>query len=297
MGYPLIVMGCDERYAFPLAVAMYSALRAAKGNLRVTILCDQMSEPIKSKLGKAAARGKAKAFETIDVDLKSFTQHNAGYSHLSAAMYSRLLIPALLPNESRCIWLDSDVLVRRDLNELWNTDLAGLPVGAVTCYYVPTVGHAHGIPYVKEAIESPTSPHFNSGILLMDLDRWRSDNTDEKVAEFIKTYGSQMKGDQDLLNAIFLNRWHACPGHWNDQEAFNQKSEAARAEPAIRHFSGPLKPWNSGLLDGDCRQWLKAASQTWFFPPMEFAQWRMLRLKKVLHVTGANWLKARGIKS
>jgi lipopolysaccharide biosynthesis glycosyltransferase len=294
MAFPLIVMGCDERYALPLAVAMYSALRSTKSGLRVTILCDQITEPTKCKLAKAAARGKARAFDTIDVELKAFTQHNPGYSHLSAAMYSRLLIPSLLPAEPRCIWLDSDVLVQRDLNQLWETDLHGLPVGAVTCYYVPTVGEPHGIPYMKEAALAPTLPHFNSGIMLLDLDRWRAEATDQKVADFIQNYGSQMKGDQDLLNGVFLNRWHACPGYWNDQEALNRKSPAKNPEPNIRHFSGPLKPWNSGLLDADCRRWLKLAAQTGFYSPLEFARWRMNRLKTVLHNTGQNWLKARG---
>lgn len=67
----------------------------------------------------------------------------------------------LLPVE-RALYLDSDVLVRGDLKQLWNIDLQGKAVGAVTDIGFP-MGHDH----------STKAPYFNAGVLLIDLAKAR----------------------------------------------------------------------------------------------------------------------------
>ena len=290
---PLIVMGCDERYCFPLAAAMFSALSSAKTPLRVVILSDRISAESKAVLAEVAQRGGAKSFQIVDVDIKAFSQHDRGSAHLSVAAFSRLLISTLLPEENRCLWVDSDVLVCRDLGELWNVDLQGKTVGAVQCYYVPNVGNPHGIPYVKEASDLPEVPYFNSGIMVLDLDAWRRAGIDSQIQSFLNEFGNRLNAaDQDVLNGVFLNRWQPLPGYWNDQEAANRKANPAGE--MIRHFSGPQKPWNSGLFDSDCKNWLRCAKRSGYYPPLRFAWWRLQRLRKVLRGTTTNFVKRRG---
>jgi lipopolysaccharide biosynthesis glycosyltransferase len=293
--FPLIVMGCDERYAFPLAVTILSALRASKTPLRIVVLGDKISSRAKGMLSKIAARYAAKSFEIIDVDLQDFSKHYPGSPHLSAAAFSRLLIPGLLPAEDRCIWLDSDLLIHRDLQELWDVDLHGKPVGAVQCYHVSSVGAPHGIPYVEQAKASPLLPYFNSGIMLLDLNAWRRDGIDSQINDFLRQYGNRLNAaDQDALNGVLMNRWHSLPGYWNDQQAANRKPKSARLEMKIRHFSGPQKPWNSGLFDQDCKQWLRCAAETGYYAPLRFVFWRLRRFDSVMRDSASNWLRSRG---
>ncbi|KAG8213381.1 nucleotide-diphospho-sugar transferase [Butyriboletus roseoflavus] len=73
--------------------------------------------------------------------------------------WARVDVMKCLPVE-RAIYLDADVLVRKDLRELWNTDLGGHSLAAV-----PNIGRHRGV---------RRDGHFNSGVLLLDLTRTRT---------------------------------------------------------------------------------------------------------------------------
>lgn len=295
---PLIVMSCDEQYAFPLSVAMVSALRHSKAPLRIVVLCDRVSAATKSLLREIARRNGAGSFETVDADLRPFADHPLGEPYVTVTSFSRLLIAALLPAEPRCIYLDCDLLVRADLSEPWNTDLRGNVVGAVQCYHVRTLGAKFGIPFAPQAKADPSLPYFNSGVMVMDLDRWRNEGISIQTSAFLKQYGSRLTGaDQDTLNGVLIKRWHPLASRWNDQEAANKRNRRAggssvSAEPAIRHFSGPHKPWNSGLIDADCREWLSCALRTGFYNGPALMWWRLHRFALVLASTSRNWFKS-----
>jgi lipopolysaccharide biosynthesis glycosyltransferase len=131
--------------------------------------------------------------------------------------------------------------------------------------------------------------------MLLDLALWRQQGIEGQTTAFLEQYGNQLNGaDQDVLNGVLMNRWHSLPGYWNDQEAANRKPRHGASEKNIRHFSGPQKPWDSGLFDPDCRQWLSIASETGFHSPLEFALWRSRRFCTVLRGTGSNWLRTKG---
>jgi lipopolysaccharide biosynthesis glycosyltransferase len=289
---PLIVMSCDERYAFPLAVTMVSALRHATSPLRIKVLCDRVSPATKSLLSQIALRNSAGSFQAIDVDLRPFAKHPLGEPYVTITSFARLLIPSLLPMESRCIYLDCDLLVRRDLTDLWNTDLHGNAIGAVQCYHVRTIGAKFGIPFVAEAKRNPSLPYFNSGVMIMDLDAWRNARIDSQTEQFLNQYGNRLTGaDQDTLNGVLINRWQPIASCWNDQEASNKRKKSSPIS-AIRHFSGPHKPWNSGLVDVDCRQWLACALQAGFHTGPKMFWWRCCRLALVLRSTTRNWFRS-----
>ena len=58
----------------------------------------------------------------------------------------------------RVIYLDADTLARKDLRELWSTNLKGHPIAAMLDVWAP-MGHDH----------VPRGPYFNSGVLLLVL--------------------------------------------------------------------------------------------------------------------------------
>lgn len=91
---------------------------------------------------------------------------------LSTMTYGRLLLPTLLANYRRAIYLDVDIVVREDLGSLFGIDLQGNLVGAVSDVGIvlcPTT------PRWREAIlnvcpDFDFGPYVNAGVLLMDLD-------------------------------------------------------------------------------------------------------------------------------
>ena len=54
--------------------------------------------------------------------------------YLSKMAYGRILIPELIP-EDRVLYLDADVIVDGNLDELFNIDMHGYPAGAVPDYF------------------------------------------------------------------------------------------------------------------------------------------------------------------
>ena len=100
----------------------------------------------------------------------------------TVASFFRTLIPKFLDSD-RAIYLDTDILVNLDINELWTVDLEGKPLAAVPEFFTgfPTKGVMNFSPCRKNFVD----PHdyFNAGVLLMDLDQIRGGhNLFSKVA-------------------------------------------------------------------------------------------------------------------
>ncbi|MDR1232858.1 MAG: glycosyltransferase family 8 protein [Puniceicoccales bacterium] len=190
-----------------------------------------------------------------------------------APAYYRLLIPSLLPNYKKCLYLDTDIIVEHDLRELFNTDLED-------CY---VAGVKEGHRWVKEAapllaLDVHESDHYIcSGVLVINLDLMRKDNVQEKLVSVAK-HGIDGKRafiapDQDTLNVVCRDRiklldlkFNVSPGRLEStlyseserikmQELYGGKQlNDAYNDPAILHFFGK-KPWDFRTIMFDDRWW------------------------------------------
>jgi lipopolysaccharide biosynthesis glycosyltransferase len=168
------------------------------------------------------------------------------------ATWYRVLVPQLFPNLKRILFLDLDLIVIESLQALWETDLNGSYVAAVT-----NVLPRHYADLLAAAGFDRTN-YFNAGVLLMDLERMRQDHCTEAMVEYgVSNADDLVLRDQDALNAVLGRRRLALPPRWNCMNAFFvypwsadvfdvDALEAAKRNPAIRHFEGPgvNKPWH-----------------------------------------------------
>lgn len=125
--------------------------------------------------------------------------------------YARLYLSKLLPeNIEKVIYLDCDVLVLDSFKELWEINLekyffAGVPD-------VISVNH-------KVSIDIPAyCKYFNSGMLLMNLKKFRDEKSIVKVEAFMKTYIKRKikyGNDQAVINALFYKEFYALPPKYN----------------------------------------------------------------------------------
>ena len=164
-------------------------------------------------------------------------------------MWLRTFLPELVPDVSRMLYLDGDTLVVDDLAPLWQTDIEDHYVAAVTNVWEPW-----NEPYATEKLGIPR--YFNSGVLLMNLDLMRRDDSPRALLEVARSQEMPW-GDQDALNIVLGERrvelhprWNAMNSVLTFPEAFEvfgrEQVEEARARPGIRHFEGPSvnKPWH-----------------------------------------------------
>lgn len=168
------------------------------------------------------------------------------------ATWYRLFLPQILTAE-RVLYLDTDLLVLDSLLPLWNTDLDGRLVGAVTNVMMP--GDASRARWL-----GMKSAYFNAGVLLMDLEQMRRQDMTERLVACGRHDSERRLGwrDQDVLNVVLHQRRLALHPRWNCMNAivnypwateyFSAEAvEEATSNPAIRHFEGPAqcKPWHA----------------------------------------------------
>ena len=112
----------------------------------------------------------------------------------------RLLLPELLPDLDRVLYLDCDIIVRQDLAKLWSeTDLGDNYLGAV--YEAAIEGQAERF----RALGCDPAKYFNSGFLLMNLEQMRKEKVSERLLEACRVPYLEFP-DQDALNQVCQGR-------------------------------------------------------------------------------------------
>jgi lipopolysaccharide biosynthesis glycosyltransferase len=181
---------------------------------------------------------------------------------LPASAWYNVFLPDLLPDLDRVLYIDGDAIVLDSLEPLWETDLSGHFLGAVT--NVLQENHFHRI----EDLGLPgPEVYFNAGVMLMNLAELRRGEGTRAVVEWARANPDKIRWPpQDALNvALGSGRLRLHP-RWNcmnsvvtfpwSAELFGAEAvEEARSNPAIRHFEGPgpNKPWHY-LADAESRE-------------------------------------------
>lgn len=221
---------------------------------------------------------------------------------LSSASLYRLLLGELLPQTlRRVIYLDADTIVTGSLAPLYDHRLDDdAVVGAVPDAQSPWAAGPLGPPWQELGLD-PSSGYFNSGVLLIDLERWRNDHTGHRCLELLRRH-SPTWGDQDGLNTVLENRWHQLPRRWNVQSAdvrgssiawalWTREIRDAVAAPGILHYTEGDKPWLATSRHPESARWFSSLNRT------AWAGWRPAEARRPFwHVaarSAAGFLRAR----
>ena len=165
--------------------------------------------------------------------------------HFGIATYYRLFIQNLFPQYSKVLYLDCDIVVLRDVAELYNIDLEGnIMAGAVEQFVHNTSEYSY---YTKNALGIDSSKYVNAGILVMDLEQFRQNKIEQKFSYLIKHYNFELPDcDQAYLNFLCVGRIKILPAGWNKTNfPINIESELN-----IAHFALAEKPWQAEVKNG-----------------------------------------------
>lgn len=252
-----VVAIADDRYAMPFATMICSALfsLANRYKLHVFVLGDGMAEKNKRKIRESVnpERCQIEWVSPPKESLKDLTLTD----HFVTAVYYRLLISELIPHTfDKLIYLDSDLVVNKNLGELWSIDTGDNYLLAVPDIGTPTI--ASGLLNYKELGIRAEQPYFNSGVLLINFKKWRDDKIGPKVIDYVRQYGKYIRWvDQDGLNAVLAGQWGELDPRWNQTPGIYRYSSWEESpfqeevynntlhNPYIVHFASGFKPWNS----------------------------------------------------
>ncbi|HDZ5087889.1 TPA: glycosyltransferase family 8 protein, partial [Campylobacter jejuni] len=148
------------------------------------------------------------------IDQNIFENENLSRYRGNYSTYYRLKLGSYLPKKiKKCIYLDIDILVLSDIRELFNFDLQGKILGASFILH-PWVEPLKPLNSKDDFFELK-STYFNSGVLLIDLEKWREEEIEKKCLQFMKKYYIRNPPDEVILNAIFGVDITNLPLSWN----------------------------------------------------------------------------------
>lgn len=193
--------------------------------------------------------------------------YRVGRSNLSLEIYFRLLIPEYLPKEiDRVLMLDVDIVVNRDLSELYNIDFENK-------YFAAAPNMCHNF-MIREDWRSwyPKNRenwiHYNTGVLMWNLKKIREDFPKEYIFKLawqipIKT----PTFEEEIFNVAFgekgiksvaPEKWNYISTHdnWFDKPNFYvyKKLDNLREKCHIVHYAA-MNPWQGGVKNESFKLW------------------------------------------
>ncbi|KAJ3695617.1 hypothetical protein LUZ60_000994 [Juncus effusus] len=225
------------------------------------------------------------------VDLHSFTEYSflnsssspvirqleSGKSDLSLLQYLRFYLPEIFPKLKRIVLLEDDVVVQKDLEELFKADLQGNVNGAVEICFGGFRRYNRYLNFsnnnvVKERF-NPRACAWSYGVNVFDLNAWRDEQCTEQFHQYF-----EMNKDGSLFNPNTVlpaglmtfyattkpleKSWHLMGLGFNPSISPDEIKKAA-----VVHFNGNMKPWLDVAMNQYKHLWSKYVDSD-----MEFLQ-------------------------
>ncbi len=246
-----IFFSCDNNYIPHLATCITSILKNSPEyeNLYFYIIENDISEINKFKIDKL------KNIKNFDIEYIKINNYelsnfylNPNFNYISSQTYYRYLIPQIKPKLSKILYLDCDIIVRKPLSELFDTDLGNNYIGAILDGYKSDERN-----FVKKY---KLKEYFNAGVLLINTKKWNENNITNKLIENTKNlYIDTELNDQDIINYTLKDKIKKLDIIYNLQQfslVFEEnknytfeKFKEITEDASIIHYTGSNKPWNS----------------------------------------------------
>lgn len=257
-----ILYASNDKYADFLGISMYSLLENNKDieDISVYVFSNGISVTNKARLIEEATHFNRK-IDFIDIsDLEErigFAVNASGYNITTLA---RLFIDDLLPEGiEKILYLDCDIIVDNNIEELWNTDITEYDMAAVVEVYMPA-DKKRKIGLTKK------DSYYNAGMLLINRTLWRQQSLKTKFLDYYEESGGRLLyNDQDIINHCCKGRIKPISATYNfepnvyyfpyyyikiinrDYFIYGKKEYTKMImNPRMIHFLGDERPWVVG---------------------------------------------------
>ncbi|KAI8032312.1 putative galacturonosyltransferase-like 10 [Camellia lanceoleosa] len=258
-----IAMTLDAKYLRGSMAAIYSVLKhtSCPENVYFHFVASDSNTPNPTELTQIVkSTFPSLAFKVYSFNegvVKSLISSSIRQALDNPLNYARSYIADIIePCVNRVIYLDSDIIVVDDIQKLWSIALTGSRViGA------PEYCHANFKKYFTDefwfdsklsmVFEGKRPCYFNTGVMVMDLGRWREGNYKVRIEKWMEIQKEKRIYELGSLPPFLLvfggdvesidHRWnqHGLGGH-------NVVSSCRNLHPgpvSLLHWSGKGKPW------------------------------------------------------
>jgi lipopolysaccharide biosynthesis glycosyltransferase len=254
-----IVIVATANYLWGAAVTVRSALETCSESLNIYVISVDLSTEDKQQLVNSWRTSNLGQLKFFDFDLEQLTGFRTTLLVRSKSPYARFFIPEYLADVSRCIYLDTDLIVCSDLASLQQLDLQGKSSACVIDGGITTPDQQQRL---RDKLKL-ADPHlyFNSGVIVMDLDAWRLCEIQAKALRIAQEkYDLLDQMDQDALNMVLAGDWVTLDPKWNTSKG----KAGVGFSDGIIHFLGKVKPWHADYSGNFTEQWFAILDRTAF---------------------------------
>ena len=265
-----VALATDDNYIAPTLVAVGAmAAHASVGN-RYSIYI--LSERTLGRASRSLFRSAVRQYPNVSVSfiavgdrLGSVNLSDSGpIKGVSRATYFRFLLPELLCDIDKILYIDADTVALDDVARIYSYDIGDMYIGGVRdiCGYQDIESRC------RELSIDSLDEYVNAGVLLMNLKRLREDGLPERMmaAATARTYPYN---DQDIINSLCYGGICPLPHSCNViVDYLDDPSEISQAlgidylgetaAPIILHYAGRAKPWYHRDME-ICSHWWQVA--------------------------------------
>ncbi|ECQ7376187.1 DUF4422 domain-containing protein, partial [Campylobacter jejuni] len=288
-----IIFSCDDNYLPYLAVILHSIkINSSKDyNYDICILYNSLNKENMDKI-KNFIQDINISIRFINISPHIYNAKKQVHFHVAAhfkeANYYRFFIPSIFKNYKKIIYLDCDMLVLKDLKDLYsynfNTSIAAckeitailIVLNNIDKYYIDFINS-------KQAFKD-ISNYIQSGVLVYNISKCIENNFTQKCLDTLKYLEHPPIVDQDVINSAFEGDISFLDARWNFTwnlpirypnfktllpKAFTKDALKMIKNPYIIHYNDIFKPWNSPHLP-NAHLWWHYARQTPFYEEILF---------------------------
>ena len=251
--FTTVAMSSSDEYLPYLAVSLQSLVDNSSNNHNYDIVIfsnTPMSSRKQTLLDKYNSKNISLRFynpREILSNIKMEVTHN----NFHEVCYYRLAAPIVFKQYKKIIFTDLDLIFTSDLKNLSDIDLQNCTIAAciepIWKYFkdnnLPFKGGISVEDYSKNILKlSDTDSYYNTGVMVIDVEKFNQNNCFEKLQEAINTH-SFIFQEQCALNYIFKGDTYRLDGQWNVETFYNMESIYEKDKTNIIHYPGLEKPW------------------------------------------------------
>lgn len=240
-----IAFCCDDCYITPASVMLESLLKNNRNrHIIAHTFTDDLNETSIEALRKLmeSYQGELVTHQLPTVAVNTMKNAPLAWEYLSAAAYYRLVLPYVLDESvERVLYLDCDIMVRKNLEEYYDCSMKDSYVAG-----------SHDIEEEQHSKRLNLPFYINSGVLLMNTKEIKQNFSLEKMLSETNRLMNQDEitcGDQDIINVLFHEKVFFLPDSFNFQRCIHKKYVLQHKEEvnkaAVVHFITSDKPWFS----------------------------------------------------
>ncbi|XP_023153136.2 glycosyltransferase 8 domain-containing protein 1 [Amphiprion ocellaris] len=271
---PVLITAAEDRLGAVVA-AMNSVYQNSKANVVFTIvtLNDTVGH-LKMWLSKTSLKNIKHKIVIFKPELLSgkISKDPQTLEAAKPLTFARFYLPAYIPETEKAIYLDDDVIVQGDIQELYETSLKPGHAAAFSddCDSASAKGIIRGagnqnnyigfLDFKKEAIKKlgmrANTCSFNPGVILANLTEWKNQNITQQLEHWMELNTQEDLYSKTLAESIttppllivFYKRhsaidplWHV--RHLGNTGAGNRYSAQFVKAAKLLHWNGHYKPW------------------------------------------------------